>query len=141
MWLASIYNEVMNEKDIPFAEYGKTVPGCLRAVEPKCPFVAVIPSITVDDKSGIKKLADCFVHVANINTTYYIDDKKRITKIWAGPVEADEYDFDANPLGLRSQVVYDFANNLAGYYNGTGELRYIQLSEPNQEEQPVVVGA
>ena len=110
----------MNEKDIPFAEYGKAVPGCLRAVEPKCPFVAVIPSITVDDKSGIKNLADCFVHVASTNTTYYIDDKKRITQIWAGPVEYDDYDLDANTLGLRSQFLIDHANDYAAYYNQTG---------------------
>lgn len=117
----------MNEKDIPFAEYGKAVPGCLRAVEPKCPFVAVIPSITVDDKSGIKNLADCFVHVASTNTTYYIDDKKRITQIWAGPVEVENYDYENNPLGLRSQIVYDYANDKAYYYNKTGEWRRIEL--------------
>ena len=110
----------MNEKDIPFAEYGKAVPGCLRAVEPKCPFVAVIPSITVDDKSGIKNLADCFVHVASTNTTYYIDDKKRITQIWAGPVEYDDYDLDANTLGLRSQFLIDHANERGAYYDKTG---------------------
>lgn len=119
----------MNENSIPFREYGKAVPGCLRAVEPKCPFVAVIPSITVDDKSGLKQLADCFVHVANINTTYYIDDKKRITKIWAGPVEADSYDLEANALGLRSQWVYDFANNIGAYYNAIGQYRTITLTE------------
>ena len=119
----------MNEKDITFSEYGKTVPGCLRAVEPKCPFKAVIPSITVDDKSGLKQLADCFVHVANINTTYYIDDKKRITKIWAGPVEANAYDIETNPLGLRSQWVYDFENNIGAYYNAVGQYRTIELTE------------
>lgn len=123
----------MNEKDIPFAEYGNAVPGCLRAVEPKCPFVAVIPSITVSDKTGIKNLADCFVHVANINTTYYIDDKKRITKIWAGPVEVDNYDRDNNPLGLRSQIVYDYANNKAYYYNKIGEWRQIDLFSGDPE--------
>lgn len=119
----------MNEKDIPFAEYGKAVPGCLRAVEPKCPFVAVIPSITVDDKSGIKNLADCFVHVASTNTTYYIDDKKRITQIWAGPVEHDDYDLDANTLGLRSQFLIDHANDYAAYYNQTGEYQKFNFSE------------
>lgn len=119
----------MNEKDIPFAEYGKAVPGCLRAVEPKCPFVAVIPSITVSDKTGIKNLADCFVHVANINTTYYIDDKKRITKIWAGPVEYDNYDLDANTLGLRSQFLIDRANDYAVYYNKTGGYQKFNFSE------------
>lgn len=118
----------MNETK-PFGEYGKVVPGCLRAVEPKCPFVAVIPSITVDDKSGMKNLADCLVHVANINTTFYIDDKHRITKVWAGPVEYDDYDIAANPLGLRSQWVYDFANNIGAYYNAVGLYRTITLTE------------
>lgn len=129
----------MNEKDIPFAEYGKAVPGCLRAVEPKCPFVAVIPSITVDDKSGIKNLADCFVHVASTNTTYYIDDKKRITQIWAGPVEYDDYDLDANTLGLRSQFLIDHANDYAAYYNKTGEYQKFNFSEGEGGENKYTV--
>lgn len=119
----------MDTDTIQFKEYGKKVPGCLRAVEPKCPFVAVIPSITVSDKTGMKNLADCLVHVANVNTTYYIDDKKRITKVWAGPVEADNYDLDSNELGLRSQWVYDFANNIGAYYNAIGQYRTITLTE------------
>ena len=137
----------MNEKDTPFKEYGKAVPGCLRAVAPKCPFVAVIPSITVEDKSGIKNLADCFVHVANINTTYYIDDKKRSTKIWAGPIEAEGYGRAENSLGLRSQLLFDFEENVGVYYNATGDYRIFDLrteDEPgpapredeNQQEEP-----
>lgn len=129
----------MNEKDIPFAEYGKAVPGCLRAVEPKCPFVAVIPSITVSDKTGIKNLADCFVHVANINTTYYIDDKKRITKIWAGPVEYDNYDLDANTLGLRSQFLIDRANDYAAYYNKTGGYQKFNFSEGGESKYTITL--
>ena len=129
----------MNEKDIPFAEYGKAVPGCLRAVEPKCPFVAVIPSITVDDKSGIKNLADCFVHVASTNTTYYIDDKKRITQIWAGPVEYDDYDLDANTLGLRSQFLIDHANDYAAYYNQTGEYQKFNFSEGGESKYTITL--
>lgn len=129
----------MNEKDIPFAEYGKAVPGCLRAVEPKCPFVAVIPSITVDDKSGIKNLADCFVHVASTNTTYYIDDKKRITQIWAGPVEYDDYDLDANTLGLRSQFLIDHANDYAAYYNQTGEYQKFNFGEGGENKYTVTL--
>lgn len=129
----------MNEKDIPFAEYGKAVPGCLRAVEPKCPFVAVIPSITVDDKSGIKNLADCFVHVASTNTTYYIDDKKRITQIWAGPVEYDDYDLDANTLGLRSQFLIDYANDYTAYYNQTGEYQKFNFSEGGESKYTITL--
>lgn len=90
---------------------------------------AVIPAVTVEDVSGIKNLADCFVHVANINTTFYIDDKHRMMITWAGPVEADNYDYENNPLGLRSQMVYDFANNRAIYFNKVGEYKMIDFKE------------
>jgi len=103
--------------------------GAIRYREPGCPMVAVIPAITVDDVSGIKNIADCFVHVSNINTTFYIDDKHRMMITWAGPVEADDYDYKNNPLHLRSQTVYDFSNNRAIYYNKTGEYRVITLGE------------
>ena len=82
--------------------------------------MAVIPAITVDDVSGIKNIADCFVHVSNINTTFYIDDKHRMMITWAGPVEADDYDVDANPLRLRSQSVYDYSNGRMTYYDKLG---------------------
>lgn len=91
--------------------------------------VAVIPAITVEDVSGIKNIADCFVHVSNINTTFYIDDKHRMMITWAGPVEANDYDYENNPLNLRSQTVYDFENNRAIYYNKIGEYRVITLGE------------
>ena len=90
---------------------------------------AVIPAITVDDISGIRNIADCFVHVANINTTFYIDDKHRMMITWAGPVEIDDYDYEANPLGLRSQKVYDFKNNRIIIFNKTGEYRFVTLTE------------
>ena len=117
-------------KDIKFCEYGCKAPGCIRNTEPGCPMHAVIPSVVVDDVSGLKNLADCFVHVTNINTTFYIDDKHRTMITWAGPVEVDNYDFAANPLGLRSQVAYDFRNGTAAYYNKTGEYRLITLELP-----------
>ena len=118
------------EDKIKFDEYGKKVQGAFRRDEqPGCPFTAVIPSITVMDTSGIKGLADCLVHVASNNTTYYIDDKHRIIITWAGPVEADDYDYENNPLGLRSQTVYDFANNRAIYYDKYGRYRLIALQE------------
>lgn len=130
----------MEEKHVLFDEYGATVPGCFRAVKPKCPFVAVIPSITVEDKSGMKNIADALVHVANINTTFYIDDKHRITKVWAGPIEADNYDFENNPLGARSQFVIDFANNVMMYYNATGAARYITIEDPNFDNNQQLLG-
>lgn len=111
-------------------EYGCEHSGCIRQIAPECPFVAVIPSVTVDSITNLKGLADCFVHVADINTTFYIDDKHREMIVWAGPVEVDDYDYANNPLGLRSQTVYDFANNLAIYYNKTGEYRLIPMEMP-----------
>lgn len=103
--------------------------GCIREREPGCPMEAVIPSITVNDTSSLRDLCDVFVHVANINTTYYIDDKHRIMITWAGPIEQEDYDYEANPLNVRSQTVYDFKNNRAIYYNKNGEYRFIRLEE------------
>jgi hypothetical protein len=91
--------------------------------------VAVIPTVVVETTDGLKELADCFVHVANINTTFYIDDKHRSIITWAGPVEVNDYDYEANPLKLRSQTVYDFQNNRAIVYNKTGAYRLIELTE------------
>lgn len=91
--------------------------------------VAVIPTVVVETTEGLDELADCFVHVANINTTFYIDDKHRSIITWAGPVEISDYDYENNPLKLRSQTVYDFANNIAIVYNRTGAYRLIELTE------------
>lgn len=113
--------------NVNFCEYGKKASGCFRSVEPGCPMQAVIPSVVVEDVSGLKNLADCLVHVTNINTTFYIDDKHRMMITWAGPVEVENYDYENNPLGLRSQIVYDYANDKAYYYNKTGEWRRIEL--------------
>ena len=110
-------------------EYGCKHNACIRQVEPSCQYTAVIPSITVEDVSNLKDLADCFVHVSTINTTFYIDDKHRVTTIWAGPVEVDDYDYQNNPLNLRSQTAYDFDNNRAIYYNKSGQYRLITLTE------------
>lgn len=101
-------------------EYGPKVGGCIRQISPKCPYKAVIPSVTVDTAENLKDLADCFVHVSDINTTFYIDDKHRIITTWAGPVEYNNYDLEANPLGLRSQFLIDFANERGAYYDKTG---------------------
>jgi hypothetical protein len=118
---------------VNFCEYGRAVPGCIRERAPECPMQAVIPSVVVESTSNLKNLADCFVHVTDINTTFYIDDKHRTMITWAGPVEVDNYDFANNPLGLRSQTVYDYANNKAYYYNKTGEWRQIDLYSGDPE--------
>lgn len=110
-------------------EYGPKVCGAIRPGEPKCPYQAVIPSLTVESVSNLKDLADCFVHVSDINTTFYIDDKHRIMTTWAGPVEYNNYDLEANSLGLRSQFLIDHANEYAAYYNKTGEYQKFNFSE------------
>lgn len=110
-------------------EYGPKVCGAIRPGEPKCPYQATIPSLTVESVSNLKDLADCFVHVSDINTTFYIDDKHRPVITWAGPVEIDDYDYANNPLGLRSQMLYDFQNNRAIYYNKSGAYRLVTLTE------------
>ena len=110
-------------------EYGCKHNACIREIKPQCPYTAVIPSVTIETIDGIKELADCFVHVANINTTYYIDDKHRMIITWAGPVEVNDYDYTNNPLNLRSQWAYDFVNNRGIYYNAQGVYRTIELTE------------
>lgn len=96
-------------------EYGPKVCGAIRPIEPTCPYQAVIPSVVVENTSNLKDLADCFAHVTNINTTFYIDDKHRITTIWAGPVEVDlpenvqtqeEFEEFVKSFNLRSQFLY-----------------------------------
>lgn len=87
-------------------EYHYTMPACIRNKQPDCLAKAVIPSITVETTDGIINLANCFVHVTSINTTFYIDDKHRPMIVWAGPVEIDAYDIQANELGLRSQTCF-----------------------------------
>ena len=85
---------------------------CIRNKTPDCEAAAVIPSITVDTIDGITNLANCFVHVTPINTTFYVDDKHRIMVVWAGPVEIDSYNVDTNPLGLRSQFCFTTVNGV-----------------------------
>lgn len=113
-----------------FAEYGKCVPAGIRNVAPSCKDLAVIPSVTIENVEGMKDLANCFVHVTNNNTTYYLDDKHRITIIWAGPIEENGYNYALNPRKLRSQSVYDFENNIEIYYNAVGEYRIKTLTNP-----------
>lgn len=120
-------------------EYGPMVPGCIREVKPGCPYKAVIPTLTVEDKSNLKDLADCFVHVSNINTTFYIDDKHRTIVTWAGPVEYGNYDLDTNTLGLRSQFLIDHANDYAAYYNKTGEYQKFNFGESSENKYTVAL--
>lgn len=94
------------------SEYPCKMQACIRKKQPDCKAMAVIPSVDVDTIDGITNLANCFVHVNNINTTFYIDDKHRIMVVWAGPVETADYDISTNPLGLRSQTCYTTVNSV-----------------------------
>lgn len=106
-----------------------------------CKSCCVIPAITVDTVDGITNLANCFVHVTSINTTFYIDDKHRPMIIWSGPVEVDaptEIESDdfidfVKSFNLRSQFLYvKFRNNETParnvvdsfYFDRTGKLYF-----------------
>ena len=93
-------------------EYNYTMPACIRHKQPDCTAKAVIPSITVDTTEGLTNLANCFVHVTTINTTFYVDDKHRPMIVWAGPVELLGYDIEANELNLRSQFCFTTVNGV-----------------------------
>lgn len=107
-------------KDIKFCEYGRMANGCIREKQPGCPMQAVIPSVTIESIEGIKNLADCLVHVSDINTTFYIDDKHRPIITWAGPVDIPGYDMESNPNNYRNQIVTDVANQEAVIYDKSG---------------------
>lgn len=95
------------------------------------PAISVVVCQTTE---GIKGLANCFVFVQNINSTFYISPCHEITVIYSGPVFVDDYDAAENPLNLRGQKCYDYANNLAYIFNNQGKYRVIPLVDPENEE-------
>lgn len=103
-------------------EYPYAMPACIKRKQPDCLAKAVIPAVTTETVDGITNLANCFVHVANTNTTFYIDDKHRPMIIWAGPVEMANYDITENTLGLRSQTLFTYINGAFTevYFDKTG---------------------
>lgn len=101
---------------------------CIKPCKPGCPNDAVIPTVTVNSIEDIKGLQNCFVHVVDINTTYYIDDKNNIITTWSGLASVYDYDFDANPLNLRNQVAYDASQNIGAIYDKQGNMLKIQIS-------------
>lgn len=103
--------------------------GCIREKQPGCPMQAVIPSVTVESIEGIKNLADCLVHVSDINTTFYIDDKHRPIITWAGPIDIPGYDMEGNPNNYRDQIVTDVANQIAVIYDKSGNGYLFGLAE------------
>lgn len=116
-------------KDIKFCEYGRMANGCVREKQPGCPMQAVIPSVTIESIEGIKNLADCLVHVSDINTTFYIDDKHRPIITWAGPIDIPGYDMEGNPNNYRDQIVTDVANQMAVIYDKSGNGYLFGLAE------------
>lgn len=96
------------------------MPACIRNQQPDCTAQAVIPSITVDSVEGITNLANCLVHVSDINTTFYIDDKHRVMITWAGPVNIPGYDMENNPEGFKDQIVLDTEKELGVIYDKNG---------------------
>lgn len=134
-------------------EYNYKMPACIRNKQPDCTAQAVIPSVTIDTIDGITNLANCFVHVTSINTTFYIDDKHRPMFIWAGPVEA-EWPVGLTPteetemllenrLGLKSQhILYKYHDEnehvdviLDFYYDKTGKPYFVgEYQEIRREE-------
>lgn len=94
--------------------------GRIKEMEPTCDSTAVIPSITVESVEGITNLANCLVHVEDINTTFYVDDKHRVMITWAGPVDIPGYDMENNPEGFRNQIVTDTEAGLAVIYDAKG---------------------
>lgn len=94
---------------------------CIKNKTPDCTAKAVIPSITTQTIDGLTNVANCFVHVTDINTTFYVDDKHRPMITWAGNVEVDlpgnietqeEFNEFVKSFKLRSQFLYvKFRNN------------------------------
>lgn len=130
-----------NYNDCCLNEYHHTMPACIRNKQPDCTAKAVIPSITVDTIDGITNLANCFVHVTSINTTFYIDDKHRPMIIWAGQVEVDlpsdvqteeQWLEFRNSFKLKSQFLYvKFKDNDSNkkvvdsfYFDRTGTMYF-----------------
>ena len=133
-----------NYNDCCLNEYKYTMPACIRNKQPDCLAKAVIPATTVETVDGITNLANCFVHVTSINTTYYIDDKHRPMIIWVGPVEATWPDNSTeeeinqmllgNKLGLKSQHIY------YRYYNDDDNMYFILDFYYDKTGTPYFVG-
>lgn len=110
-----------NYTDACMDEYCCPKLGSIKETEPDCRHKAVIPSVTVDSVEGITNLANCFVHVNDINTTFYIDDKHRPMITWAGPVDIPGYDMEHNPEGFRDQIITDKEKGIAVIYDKSGK--------------------
>ena len=125
--------------DSCFEEYKYTMPACIRNQAPDCKAKAVIPSVTTQTVDGLTNLANCFVHVTDINTTFYVDDKHRPMIIWAGNVETDapadaqtqeQFEEFIKSFNLKSQFLYVKSHNndidkdiiISFYFDKTGKI-------------------
>lgn len=106
---------------------GKPRKTCIRPYEPSCCNDAVIPTVTVATVADMKGITNAFVHVADNNTTYYVDDNGRVITTWAGLASVSDYDFDVNPLNLRNQIAYDAGGAVAAIYDKQGNSLEFQL--------------
>lgn len=125
-----------NYCDACMNEYCGCKLGRIKEVEPTCDSTAVIPSITVESVEGITNLANCLVHVEDINTTFYVDDKHRVMITWAGPVNIPGYDIEGNPNHYKDQIVMDTEAGIAVIYDkhGVGYTFGIEQGLDVQEE-------
>lgn len=131
-------------------EYCGEMPACIKKQKPDCMAKAVIPAITTDTVEGLTNLANCFVHVTSINTTFYIDDKHRPMIIWAGDVEVslpDDVQTDEQWIAfirsfkLRSQTLrikffsQDAQKNVVDiiYFDKTGRAYFVGEAEEMTE--------
>lgn len=120
-------------------EYKYKMPACIRNKNPDCTAQAVIPSITVETTDGLTNLANCFVHVTSINTTFYVDDKHRPMITWAGDVEVNlpasvvtdaQWQEFLHSFNLKSQFLYVKTHNndnnrdviISFYFDKTGKI-------------------
>lgn len=103
----------------------------IEKMEQACSAWAVIPSYTVGTSANLQGLRNAFVHVSDINTTYYIDNQLRRIITWKGPVFQDNYDYENNPLNIVDQIVYDGANNRIIIFNQTGNYQVIEDPDVN----------
>lgn len=93
---------------------------------PEIPAVVSVPSV-----ENIKSLANVFVHVMDINSTFFVSSCHEIIPLMQSDVYVRDYDYKANPLHLRGQTVHDFKNNRSIHYAPNGDYRISVLKEDN----------
>ena len=116
---------------------GKPRKACIRQTTPSCCNDAVIPTVTVATIADMKGITNALVHVAENNTTYYVDGRGNIIITWAGQANIPGYDMEANPRNLRNQIVTDVEKGIAVLYDAFGHPYMFGLSESMYVEEEV----